>query len=65
MDVNSELIIKVKGFNQNMVSEMASCYKDNRPFSFFGYQYTVMFYEVSRDMNNQIKHVNLALRKLP
>jgi len=64
MDVNSELSIKVKGFNQNMVSEMASCYKECKPFFFFGYQYTVMFYEVSRDMNNEIKHVHLALKKL-
>ena len=65
MDAGSELSIKVKGFNQNMFSEISRCYREHLPFYFFGYQYTVMFYEVSRDMNNQIKHVHLELKKLP
>lgn len=65
MDAGSELEIKVKGFSQNMVAEMYSCYKEHKPFYFFGYQYTVMFYEVSRDMNDKIKNVHLVLKKLP
>ena len=65
MGAGSELTIKVKGFNQNMASEMASCYRELRPFYFFGYQYTVMFYEVSRDMNDEIKSVELCLKRIP
>jgi hypothetical protein len=61
---SAELNLKVTGFNQNMVADMAACWRDCKPFYFFGYQYTVIFYEVTRDMDNNIKHVNLTLRKL-
>jgi hypothetical protein len=65
MDAGSELEIKVKGFNQSMISEMFRCYKEHMPFSFFGNRYTVMFYEVSRDMNDKIKSIHLILKEIP
>jgi hypothetical protein len=62
---STELRLKVKGLSQNMISEMARCFKTAEPFYFFGYQYTVVFYEISRDMNNEIKAAEILLSKLP